>query len=219
MTSRAFAEVAGVKPCGGHAARRGRWSVRVALAAAMAAMVFPFAARGQNAGKQMLRDQVPPTIARFHLPPVRRLAATNRLNLAIGLPLRNQDALNRLLAEIYDPASTNYHHYLTPEQFTAQFGPTEQDYQSLIQFAKTNGLTVTATYPNRTLLDVSGTAATVEKVFHVTLSVYQHPTENRTFYAPDTEPSIDFSVPILHVSGLDNYSIAATGELKKKSPE
>ena len=203
MTSRAFAEVAG------------RWFIRLALAAAMAAVLFPFTARAQGVGKQMLHEHVPPAIARFHLQPINRLPATNQLDLAIGLPLRNQDALNKLLAEIYDPASTNYHQYLTPEQFTAQFGPTEQDYQSLINFAKTNGLTVTATYPNRTLLDVSGDAATVEKAFHVTLSVYQHPTENRTFYAPDTEPSIDFSVPILHVSGLDNFSIPQPASLKK----
>ena len=142
MKSRAFAEVAG------------RWTIRLALAAAMAAALFPFAARAQGVGKQMLRGHVPPAIARFHLRPLRLLPATNSLNLAIGLPFRNQDALNKLLAEIYDPASTNYHRYLTPEQFTAQFGPTESDYQSLINFAKTNGLTVTATYPNRVLLDV-----------------------------------------------------------------
>ena len=153
----------------------------------------------------------------FYLQPLRSLPATNRLNLGIGLPLRNQEELTRLLAEIYDPASTNYQHYLTPEQFAARFGPTEQDYQSLINFAKTNGLTVTATYPNRALLDVSGSAATVEKVFHVKLNVYQHPTENRTFYAPDTEPSINLALPILHVSGLDNYSPPRPA-LKKNYP-
>ena len=135
------------------------------------------------------------------------LPATNRLDLAISLPLRNQAALDRLLAEISDPASTNYHRYLTPEQFTERFGPTEQDYQSLINFAKMNGLTVTATHPNRALLDVSGSAATIEKVFHVTLRMYRHPTENRTFYAPDREPSIDFDITILHVAGLDNFAL------------
>jgi hypothetical protein len=233
MVNRTFAEVAGVKPGGGHAAIRGQWSIRLAaymlsagrlagggftrlaLAAAMAAALFPFTARAQGVGKQLLHGHVPPAIARFHLQPMSRLPATNRLNLAIGLPLRNQDALNKLLAEIYDPASTNYHRYLTPEQFVAQFGPAEQDYQSLINFAKTNGLMVTATYPNRLLLDVNGSAATVEKVFHLTLSVYQHPTENRKFYAPDTEPSIDFNVPVLHVSGLDNFSIPHPASLKK----
>jgi uncharacterized repeat protein (TIGR01451 family) len=36
---------------------------------------------------------------------------------------------------------------------------------------------------------------------------YRHPAENRDFFAPDTEPTMDASLPILHVSGLDNYSL------------
>ena len=87
------------------------------------------------------------------------------LNLAIGLPLRNEQALDDLLQQIYDPASPNFRHYLTPEQFTEQFGPTEQDYQAVIDFAKANGLTVTGTHPNRVVLDVSGSVADIERVF------------------------------------------------------
>ncbi|HYA62661.1 MAG TPA: hypothetical protein VED66_05620, partial [Candidatus Sulfotelmatobacter sp.] len=34
-----------------------------------------------------------------------------------------------------------------------------------------------------------------------------HPTENRTFYAPDREPVPDLAVRLWHISGLDNYSI------------
>jgi subtilase family serine protease len=179
------------------------------------ALFFSFALSAQTVGKQMLRGHVPPAVARFHLQPVDRVPATNRLNLAIGLPLRNQDALNELLREIYDPGSTNYHRYLTPEEFTEQFGPTEQDYAAVVNFAKTNGLTVTATYPNRTLVDVSANAATVEKVFHVALRVYRHPVENRNFFAPDGEPSIDLDIPISHVSGLDNFTIPRPAILKK----
>ena len=178
---------------------------RIIIQLAVAGMVLlPFA---RLSGSQLLHDEVPPAISNLHLQAIGQLPATNRLDLAISLPLRNQAALDRLLAEIYDPASTNYHHYLTPEQFAERFGPTEQDYQLLINFAKTSDLTVTATQPNRALLDVNGSVATVEKVFHVTLRVYRHPAENRTFYAPDTEPSIDFNLPILHVAGLDNFEL------------
>jgi uncharacterized membrane protein len=38
------------------------------------------------------------------------------------------------------------------------------------------------------------------------MGVYQHPTENRTFYAPDREPSPALPFPLWHISGLDNYS-------------
>jgi hypothetical protein len=105
-------------------------------------------------GRQFLRGHVPAVVA--GLQPMGRLAATNRLNLAIGLALCNQQALSQLVQQLSDPAHPNYRHYLTPEEFTAQFGPTEQDYQAVMAFAQANGLTVTGRHPNRTLLDVNG---------------------------------------------------------------
>jgi subtilase family serine protease len=154
-------------------------------------------------GRQFLHGHIPEAVS--HLQPVGRLSATQHLSLAIGLPLRNEAALDHLLQQIYDPTSPDYRHYLTPEQFAEQFGPSKQDYQTLIAFAEKNGLTVTGTYPNHTLLDVSGSVADIEQVFHVTMRVYQHPKEARTFYAPDVEPSLDLAVPVLHISGLDNF--------------
>ena len=55
------------------------------------------------------------------------------------------------------------------------------------------------------LLDVSGKVADIDKALHVTLRTYHHPTENRDFFAPDTEPTVDATLPILNVSGLNNY--------------
>ncbi len=157
------------------------------------------------ADRQQLRGHVPAAVAA--LQPVDRLAATNRLHLAIGLPLQNQEALKSLLKDIYDPTSPNYRHYLTPEQFAQRFGPSEKDYQAVMDFAKTRGLAVTTTHPNRVILDVEGAVTDIEKAFHVTMRTYQHPKETRTFYASDTEPSLDVAVPILRISGLDNYAL------------
>jgi uncharacterized repeat protein (TIGR01451 family) len=152
-----------------------------------------------------LSGHVPAAVSR--LQPTGLLPATNNLHLAIGLPLQNQEALTGLLQQMYDPASPNYHQYLTPDQFTAQFGPSGQDYQKVIDFARANGLSVDKTHPNRLLLDVSGKTADVEKALHVTMRTYHHPTENRDFFASDTNPTVDSTLPILHISGLDNYSL------------
>lgn len=157
------------------------------------------------AERQFLHRHVPPVVAR--LKPLARVPGSKQLQLAIGLPLRNTEALTNLLRELYDPSSPAYHHYLTPQQFTDRFGPTDKDYQELIRFAAANNLKVTATHPNRVLLDVSGSVEQIEQVLHVNLNLYQHPTESRQFYAPDTEPSLDTPVPILRISGLDNYSL------------
>jgi subtilase family serine protease len=69
-----------------------------------------------------------------------------------------------------------------------------------------NGLTVTGTFPNRSLLCVSGSVADIEKAFHVTLHVYRHPNENRTFFAPDADPSLNLDVPVLDITGLNNFA-------------
>jgi subtilase family serine protease len=141
------------------------------------------------------------------LAPIGSLPTQNRLSLAIGLPVRDQAALDTFLQQVSDPTNANYRHYLTPAEFTQRFGPTEQDYQAVVNFAESHGLTVTATHPNRMVVDVDGTVADVQRTFHVTLRTFLHPTENRTFYAPDSDPSIDGIVPILEVNGLDNYSL------------
>jgi subtilase family serine protease len=93
------------------------------------------------------------------------------------------------------------------EEFTAKFGPSHEDYDAVIGFAETNGFTVVGTHRNRLNVDVTGSVASIEKAFHLTMGVYQHPTEKRTFYAPDREPTPDLAVRLWHIFGLDNYSI------------
>ena len=76
-----------------------------------------------GAGWKTLRGHVPAMTSR--LAATGRLSATNQLRLAIGVPLHDAAALENFLAQVYDPASPNFRKYLTPEEFTTRFGPTE----------------------------------------------------------------------------------------------
>jgi kumamolisin len=145
-----------------------------------------------------------------------RLPASQTMNLVITLPLRNEDQLDQLLKDLYDPASPSYRQFLTVDQFTEMFGPTQQEYDAALNFARENGLTVTGTSPNRLTVQVSGSVASIEAAFHVNLGVYQHPTENRTFFAPDREPTTSLTFSLWHISGLDNYSIPHPAGLDKR---
>jgi uncharacterized repeat protein (TIGR03803 family) len=156
--------------------------------------------------REALRGHVPEAVALLGLRPVGRLPATHRLSLAIGLPLRNTNALNKLLRDIYDPASPQFRRYLTPEEFTERFGPTRPEYDAVRRFARSHGLDITATHPNRVVLDVAGEVSEIEKAFQVTLRTYEHPTEARQFYAPDVEPSVEAGLAVLDVSGLNDFS-------------
>jgi len=157
-----------------------------------------------GANLKVLSGHVPKIIS--SLTPKGRLAVTTELRLAIGLPLRDPAGLDDFLAQLYDPASPNFRHYLTPDEVAARFGPTAEDYETVKNFARTNGLAVITTYNNRLVLDVTGPATAVEKAFHITLRSYRHPTEARDFYAPDTEPMVDAQLPVADVQGLSNYS-------------
>ncbi len=154
----------------------------------------------------MLHGHVPSIIAKLGLHPISRLDSTKHLHLAIGLPTRNQAMLNNLLNQIYNPASPNYHKYLTSKQSTENFGPTENDYQAVKDFATKNNLNVIGSHSSRMILDLNGTVADIEKAFKIKMQVYNHPTENRTFFAPDIEPSVNMGLPILDINGLSDYA-------------
>jgi subtilase family serine protease len=177
-----------------------------AFACAAAFLLFTIPGQAQRQ-LQVLHSHVRPAVANGQATPIGVPPATQRLNLAITLPLRNQAELTSLLERLYDPSSPDYRQFLSVAQFTEQFGPTGQDYQAVVKFAKGNGFTVTDTPANRLLVDVNGTVAQIEKAFHVTMRTYKHPTENRTFYSPDREPSLDLAVPVAHIAGLNSFSI------------
>ncbi len=184
------------------------------LVVALAVMIA--ATSLQAAGRKVLPGHVPKAVAR--LQPVAPLPEAQPLELALTLPLRNREALDTLLQQLYDPASPVYRQYLTPEQFTQRFGPTEAEYQNVLAFARAHGLTVSGTHPNRLVLDVRGPVARIEEAFHIRMWLYRHPTEDRTFYAPDAEPSVEADVPLQAISGLDNYVLPHPMNLKMAPP-
>jgi subtilase family serine protease len=136
-----------------------------------------------------------------------RLPATQPMRLVIVLGLRHPAELEGLLQQLHDRSSHSYRHFLTVEEFTEQFGPSREDYDAVLRFAKENEFAVVGSSRNRMNVDIVASVGNIEKAFHVIMGIYQHPTENRTFYAPDREPTVDLPFRLWHITGLDNYSI------------
>ena len=128
------------------------------------------------------------------------------LQLTLNLPTRNQAGLDSLLQQLYDPQSSSYHHYLSVEEYTRQFGPTQADYDALVQWAQSKGFTVTGTTPNRRLVNVSASTPVIRSAFKINLNYYLDSQTGRKFYAPDREPSLDFATKLLAVTGLTNVN-------------
>ena len=119
------------------------------------------------------------------------------------------------MKDLYNPDSPSYRQFLTVQEFTERFGPSEADYDAAVRYAKNHQLTVTGGSRDGMIVLVEGPVWAVESAFHVTMRNYQHPTENRVFFAPDREPTTDLATPLWHVSGLDNFSIPHTRLVKK----
>ncbi len=137
------------------------------------AVLFVLPAMAEISGRRDLHNNVPAAARLNSMGPLRE---TNHLDLTIGLPFRNREMLTNLLNELYDPTTPRFRQWLTADQFTGQFGPTETDYQKVIVFAKEQGLKITQEYSNRMLLSVRGSTTNIENAFQIKLRTYRHPT-------------------------------------------
>jgi len=167
--------------------------------------------QAQSVSTRHVREATRSGMARF----VSQLPPDRIMSLDVVLNLRDPAGLESFLKELYDPTSPSYRQFLTPQQFTRKFGPTQADYDAVVRFAKANGLEVVGGTRDGMDVQLRGPVSTVQSAFHITLRTYQHPTENRIFYAPDSEPTTDLPFPLWHVSGLDNYSIPHPMLVKK----
>jgi subtilase family serine protease len=184
------------------------WSVRFAATVLVSTLFLLCAIVGfSQQVPQRLHKHVPVTVSSGEAEFVDALPAAQTVDLTIVLPVRNQARLTELLQELYDPSSPQYLHFLSVEEFTDQFGPTEQDYTKVIAWAVNHGLKIKEQSQNRLILEASGTAAQVNAALNISMSIYRDPKENRTFYSADREPTLDLDTPVAHIDGLNNYSI------------
>ncbi|HTA39394.1 MAG TPA: protease pro-enzyme activation domain-containing protein, partial [Candidatus Acidoferrales bacterium] len=87
------------------------------------------------------------------------------VQLAVVLAYRNENELQALLAAQDDAASPLAGHYLTQRQFLDAFAPSLATYAAVERDFAARGFTIVRTYANRTVIDVSAPAATVERTF------------------------------------------------------
>ena len=163
----------------------------------------------------LLTRHVREAVVNSQAPLIGQLPATQAIHFDVVLALRDHAGLQSFVQEVNDPTSRSYHQFLTPQEFTARFGPSQEDWDALVAFAKASGFQIVSGSRDAMDLRLTGTVAAIERAFHVTLGTYQHPTENRTFFGPDREPTVDLPFRLWHISGLDNYSIPHPMFVKK----
>lgn len=188
-----------------------RRSVQFSLAVLVFVSVATLNSKAQSFMTHHMRDVTRNGEARF----AGRLPQDRIMSLNIVLPLRDEAGLKKLLSDLYNPSSPSYRHFLTVQEFTARFGPSQEDYDAVVLFATMNGFTVIGGSRAGMDVQITGPVSVVESAFHVSMGTYRHPTEDRTFYAPDREPTTYLPFRLWHISGLDNFSLPHRMLVKK----
>ena len=83
-----------------------------------------------------------------------------------------EQALQKLSAELYNPRSPHYHKWLTAREFGQLFGPSQQDIETITKWLQSHGFQVNLAYTSGMLIDISGTAGLVRDAFHTEMHKY-----------------------------------------------
>ncbi|MGO9692203.1 MAG: protease pro-enzyme activation domain-containing protein [Syntrophobacteraceae bacterium] len=114
--------------------------------------------------------------------PMERMILTLRLNAV------KQADLNKFLAELQDPASPNFHHWISPEEFNKRFGPASEDIHSITDWLTSHGFTINEIAKSGAWVNFSGTVANVERAFHTRIHNYY--VKGHMYHANAQDPSI-----------------------------
>ena len=108
-----------------------RGAIPRGLSAALCSAALLFFLEAPAQAQSALTHHVRPAVVGGQAHFLNPLPATESLRLHIVLPLRDQAGLERFLREVDDPASPSYRHFLTVQEFTARFGPSQEDYDAV----------------------------------------------------------------------------------------
>lgn len=126
----------------------------------------------------------------------------------ITLTLKRDDdhekAFRALLARQTNPASPDFHRWLTGKQIGERFGPSTQDIQALRTWLQGQGLTVGSVSQDRMTVTLSGSAAAVSKAFATEIHSYQIDGAQR--FANTTDARVPAEIaPLVRGVSLHNF--------------
>jgi trimeric autotransporter adhesin len=112
----------------------------------------------------------------------------DRLQLVLKRSPGQEAALRALIAELHAPGSPSYHKWLTPEQFGAQFGPSDDDIAAVKSWLTAHGFSVVRVNPGKQTMEIAGNVARMRSAFHTIIHRYQ--VNGETHYANANDPSV-----------------------------
>ena len=137
------------------------------------------------------------------------LPLSNEIRMLISFQMRDRAGLDRLVADLYDPASPQYHQWLTAEEFGKRFGRSDQEFKMAVAWLKSQGFRVDRQYPNRLAIGFTGSVDVVQRSLGVRMNQYFDSGANRAFYSNAQPPILPSYISAIaaNLVGLNNAVI------------
>jgi kumamolisin len=192
--------------------RWGKIPIRGRSIVVLAALVMAMAAGGWALNE--LKGAAPPGTDRLLGP----TPPGSQVEALLVLRVRER-ALGRYLRGLVDPRSPLFEHYGDAASFGTRFGLSTAKLAALRRALARSGLQVTRSYPQRTALQVTGTAANISRAFGVTLREYVTSGGIR-YHAPKGRPRIrpPFTDSVTAVADLDTRPHAVPVDVPSRTP-
>ena len=98
--------------------------------------------------------------------PVADNLAFDHLLLTLKPAPETEARFEKLIDEMHHQDSSEYHHWLTPQQLGERFGAAPQDRETIQRWLEAHGFSINRVYQNGLVIDFAGTAAQIREAFH-----------------------------------------------------
>jgi len=129
----------------------------------------------------------------------------NRMLLMLKRSVEQESALTQLLVDQHNTNSTNFHKWLTPEQFATQFGPADADIQTITSWLQSHGFQIAKVSKGKFAIEFSGTAAQVKQAFHTEIHKYVVNGEPHVANASDPQIPAALTAVVRGLAPLNNF--------------
>jgi hypothetical protein len=132
------------------------------------------------------------------------------VSVSLTLRYNHQAELDRFVADVNNPHSGSYRHFLTADRFNAYYAPTPQQEGRVVQELQKAGFTITQRFANRTIVDAKAPSSVVERFFSTEMhTVHQGKYGERfTNLKPATVPAT--IAALVRDASLDNLVVVRT---------
>jgi hypothetical protein len=128
-----------------------------------------------------------------------------RMLLVLKRSPEQESALDTLLEQQQDASSPNYHKWLTPQQFGQEFGPSDQDIQTITSWLQSQGFQIDDVSNGRTVIEFSGNAGEVQAAFHTAIHKYSVSGKDHWANASDPEIPTALTPVVAGINTLHNF--------------